>query len=110
MADAEAGEVGRQAGRFGEAVTGVELQSIGARGDALAGSGFGVYLTVLLSVCILETVMVAAIIVLLLILLLLGGGGMVFHFLWYLLIAAVILWILGFFIRTAEGGGRWYNW
>ncbi len=54
--------------------------------------------------------MVAALVVLLLILVLFGGGGFVLNWLWYILIAALILWLIGFFIRSAEGGGRWYNW
>ena len=54
--------------------------------------------------------MVAALIVLLLILLLFGGGGFAVHILWYILVAAVILWVIGFFVRSAEGGGRWYRW
>lgn len=54
--------------------------------------------------------MIAALIVLLLILVLLGAGGMAMHLLWYVLIAALVLWVLGFFIRSAEGGGRWYRW
>ena len=54
--------------------------------------------------------MIAALVVLALILILFGGCGFLFNLLWYVLIAAVILWLLGFFIRTAEGGGRWYRW
>jgi hypothetical protein len=53
---------------------------------------------------------IAALVVLVLILILFGAGGFALHLLWYVLIAAIILWILGFFIRSAEGGGRWYNW
>ena len=54
-----------------------------------------------------------AVIVLVLLLLLLGGGGLLsagLHVLWLLLIVGLILWILGFFIRAGEGGGRWYYW
>lgn len=53
------------------------------------------------------------IIVLILLLLLLGGGGLLagsLHVLWLLLVIGLILWVLGFFIRAAEGGGRWYYW
>jgi hypothetical protein len=53
-----------------------------------------------------------ALIVLLLILALFGGLGFVAHFLWFVLIAAVILWILGFFIGGVEAGvgrRRWYG-
>ena len=57
--------------------------------------------------------MVVAVIVLFLLLLLLGGGGLLsagLQFLWLLLIIGLILWVLGFFIRSAEGRGRWYYW
>ena len=54
--------------------------------------------------------MIAALIVLALILILFGGGGFLWNVLWYILIAAVILWLIGFFVRSAEGGGRWYRW
>ena len=54
--------------------------------------------------------MIAALVVLVLILLLLGGGGFVWNVLWYILIAALILWAVGFLLRSAEGGGRWYRW
>jgi hypothetical protein len=55
---------------------------------------------------------VVAVIVLVLLLLLLGGGGMLapaLHILWILLVAGLILWVLGFFVRSAEGT-RWYYW
>ena len=52
----------------------------------------------------------AALIVLLLILLLFGGAGMVMHTLWILLVVGLVLWAIGFFVRSAEGGGRWYRW
>ncbi len=55
-----------------------------------------------------------ALIVLLLILAVFGGLGFAAHVLWFVLIAAVILWLLGFFIGTASGGmgagrRRWYG-
>ncbi|MHB8509967.1 MAG: hydrophobic protein [Candidatus Dormibacteria bacterium] len=51
-----------------------------------------------------------ALLVLLLILVLFGAGGMALHFLWFMLVAALVIWAVGFFIRGAEGGGRWYRW
>jgi len=54
--------------------------------------------------------MIPAIVVLLLILVLLGAGGFAWNVLWYILIAALVLWALGFLLRSAEGGGRWYRW
>ena len=55
-----------------------------------------------------------ALVVLLLLLAVFGGLGFAAHFLWFVLIAAVILWVLGFFVGGAEravGGGRrrWYG-
>jgi hypothetical protein len=53
-----------------------------------------------------------ALLVLLLILAVFGGLGFAAHFLWLVLIAAVILWVIGFFIRGAEAGlgrRRWYG-
>jgi hypothetical protein len=52
----------------------------------------------------------AALVVLLLLLLLFGAGGMVMHALWYVLVIALILWAVGFLMRSADGGGRWYRW
>jgi uncharacterized membrane protein YecN with MAPEG domain len=53
-----------------------------------------------------------ALIVLLLILAIFGGLGFAVHILWFVLIAAVILWIIGFFIGGVESGvgrRRWYG-
>ena len=53
-----------------------------------------------------------ALIVLLLIIAILGGLGFAAHFLWWILIAAVILWVLGFFVGGVESGvgrRRWYG-
>jgi hypothetical protein len=53
-----------------------------------------------------------ALIVLLLILAIFGGLGFAAHVLWFVLIAAVILWVLGFFVRGVESGigrRRWYG-
>jgi hypothetical protein len=55
--------------------------------------------------------MLVALIALILILAIFGGLGFAAHLLWYVLIAALILWLLGFFIRgVSGGGGRWYHW
>ena len=52
--------------------------------------------------------LVGVILIVLLILVLLGGGGFALHVLWYLLIAALILWLIGFFVG-GSGTGRWYG-
>ncbi|HLY65618.1 MAG TPA: hydrophobic protein [Chloroflexota bacterium] len=53
-----------------------------------------------------------ALIALILILAIFGGLGFAVHVLWYVLIAAVILWLIGFFVGGAADGGRrgWYGW
>jgi len=52
-----------------------------------------------------------ALVILVLLLAILGGLGFAVHVLWYVLIAAVILWLIGFFIGGASptGGRRWYG-
>jgi hypothetical protein len=52
-----------------------------------------------------------ALLVLLLILAVFGGLGFAAHVLWFVLIAAVILWVLGFFVGGVSSGGRrhWYG-
>ncbi|MFD8493819.1 hydrophobic protein [Amycolatopsis sp. NPDC059657] len=49
-------------------------------------------------------------IVVLLLALVLGGAGFAVHALWWIAGIVLILWLLGFFIRPATGGGRWYRW
>jgi hypothetical protein len=55
-----------------------------------------------------------ALIALVLILAIFGGLGFAVHVLWFVLIAALVLWVLGFFVggvADAVGGGRrrWYG-
>jgi hypothetical protein len=52
-----------------------------------------------------------AFIILLLIIALFGGLGFAAHFLWLVLIAALVLWVIGFFVGGVESGGRrrWYG-
>jgi hypothetical protein len=55
---------------------------------------------------------VVALIVLILLLLLFGGGPLLapaLNILWLVLVIGLILWLLGFFVRAAEGS-RWYYW
>jgi hypothetical protein len=48
---------------------------------------------------------VGALLVLLLILLVFGGLGFAVHWLWFVLIAALVIWLIAFFIRGARSGG-----
>ncbi len=53
-----------------------------------------------------------ALIALLLILAIFGGLGFAAHVLWFVLIAALILWVIGFFVGGVESGvvgRRWYG-
>lgn len=53
-----------------------------------------------------------AFLVLLLILALFGGLGFTAHILWLILVAALILWVVGFFVGGVEAGigrRRWYG-
>jgi hypothetical protein len=53
-----------------------------------------------------------ALIVLLLILVAFGATGFVVHALWFVLIAALLLWVVGWFVGAgAASGGRrgWYG-
>ncbi|MGW5418802.1 hydrophobic protein [Streptomyces sp. NPDC003943] len=51
--------------------------------------------------------MIPLLLVLLLILVLFGTGFAV-QALWYVAIAVLVLWVLGFFMRS--GRARWYRW
>jgi uncharacterized membrane protein YecN with MAPEG domain len=53
-----------------------------------------------------------ALIILLLILAVFGGLGFAAHILWFVLIAALVLWVIGFFVGGVEataGRRRWYG-
>jgi hypothetical protein len=56
--------------------------------------------------------LMVALVVLLLILAIFGGIGFAVHALWIALAILLVLWLLGFVIRGAEGAGRarWYRW
>ena len=45
----------------------------------------------------------------LLLALVLGGLGFAIHVLWWIAVAVLVLWLLGFLVRVAEGA-RWYRW
>jgi hypothetical protein len=55
-----------------------------------------------------DNTMLALLLVLLLIVLLFGGG-FAWSVLWFIAAAVLILWLIGFVVRGAEGA-RWYRW
>jgi hypothetical protein len=54
------------------------------------------------------------ILLVLLLALILGGLGFAIHILWWIALIVLVIWLLGFLIRGAEGAGRargrWYRW
>jgi len=50
-----------------------------------------------------------AVLLVLLLALILGGLGFAVHVLWWIALIVLAIWIIGFFVRSAEGG-RWYRW
>ncbi|MEU6984926.1 hydrophobic protein [Streptomyces sp. NPDC046332] len=44
----------------------------------------------------------------LLVILILFGAGFALDVLWFIAIAVLVLWLLGFFVRSS--GSRWYRW
>ncbi|MHB2022811.1 MAG: hypothetical protein ACYCO3_05720 [Mycobacteriales bacterium] len=49
------------------------------------------------------------ILLVLLLALILGGLGFAIHALWWIAIALLVVWLIGFAVRSA-GGARWYRW
>ena len=49
------------------------------------------------------------IIAVLLLALILGGIGFAVHALWWIALILLVVWVIGFFVRGAEGA-RWYRW
>jgi hypothetical protein len=55
----------------------------------------------------------AVVLLALLVILLLGGLGFALHVLWWVALAALVIWLLGFALRSGGAAGprrRWYNW
>jgi hypothetical protein len=55
----------------------------------------------------------ALLLIVLLVILLLGGFGFAVHALWWIALIALIVWLVGFFVRTTDSAGtrsRWYRW
>jgi len=59
-----------------------------------------------------EVLSMIALIAVLLLAAILFGLGFAVKVLWWVAIAVLVVWILGFVFRAAEGGGRrrWYRW
>jgi hypothetical protein len=49
------------------------------------------------------------ILLVLLLALILGGLGFAIHALWWIALVVLAIWLVGFAVRSAEGG-RWYRW
>ena len=50
-----------------------------------------------------------AVLLVLLLALVLGGLGFAIHVLWWIALIVLAIWLIGFFVRSAEGS-RWYRW
>ncbi|WP_171172157.1 hydrophobic protein [Streptomyces sp. I05A-00742] len=49
----------------------------------------------------------------LLLALILFGAGFAIKILWWVAVAVLVIWLLGFLVRSADSGGsrsRWYRW
>jgi hypothetical protein len=53
----------------------------------------------------------------LLLAIILGGLGFAIHVLWWIALVVLVIWLVGFLFRAAEGAGsgragraRWYRW
>jgi hypothetical protein len=53
---------------------------------------------------------VGLVLLILLLALLFGGMGFAMHWLWIIAVVLLVVWALGFVMRSADGGGRWYRW
>lgn len=54
----------------------------------------------------------AIILLVLLLALILGGLGFALHALWWIALVVLVVWLLGFGLRSGSGAsrGRWYRW
>jgi hypothetical protein len=46
----------------------------------------------------------------LLLALILGGLGFAVHVLWWVALIVLAIWLIVFFMRSADTGARWYRW
>jgi hypothetical protein len=49
------------------------------------------------------------ILLILILALLLGGLGFAIHTLWWIALIVLVVWLVGFLVRTGDGS-RWYRW
>jgi hypothetical protein len=49
------------------------------------------------------------IIAILILAVLLAGFGFALHVLWWIALVVLVVWLVGFLFRGAEGSGRWYR-
>ena len=56
-----------------------------------------------------EVTAMGAVLLVLLLALVLGGLGFAVHVLWWIALIVLAIWLIGFFVRSAEGS-RWYRW
>ena len=52
----------------------------------------------------------AVLLLVLLLALILGGLGFAVHVLWWIALIVLAIWVIGFFMRSADTGARWYRW
>lgn len=51
-----------------------------------------------------------ALLLVLLLAIILGGLGFAVHVLWWIALAVLVIWLIGFFVRSTESRARWYRW
>ena len=50
------------------------------------------------------------IVAVLLLAVLLAGLGFALHLFWWIALIVVVVWLLGFVLRSTGGSSRWYRW
>ncbi len=55
-----------------------------------------------------EVITVVPLLLVLILAIVLFGAGFAVKILWWIALAVLVIWLLGFLVRS--GGGRWYRW
>nr|WP_223771894.1 hydrophobic protein [Streptomyces huiliensis] len=55
-----------------------------------------------------EVITVVPLLLVLILAIILFGAGFAVKILWWIALAVLVIWLLGFLVRS--GGGRWYRW